>query len=202
MVIDLIDLNWEDGSDNTAGIGQNIYVAKKVDIETLPTPQVDNSIGDGSLAQLVTISDNIVMKPGKGMIKVYCTLEKGSLQHESQGEMDGMSFMNKLKIFMPGSKAEVLGFIQWAKNSSLIILVPEIDGQVRMLGHENYPAKMINAPGGTGEKTADLKGTEINFQSARKGPAPIFTGQVEVSGVGSGIDAEPQDGFQDIVFID
>lgn len=199
--VDMADLDWADGNDNTAGIGQNIYVAKFSDIETLPDPILNDSTGSGSFADLVTISSNIVMKAAKSFWKIYVTLEKGSLNHESQGEMDGMSFLNKLKFFHPGSKAEVLGFAQWCKNSSLIFIVPELDGAKRILGHNLYPAKMISAPGGTGEKTADLKGTTFEFQSARKGPAPIFTGRVQVSGVGSGADAD-SDGFQEIFFAD
>ncbi len=199
--MNIVDLDWIDGSDNTAGIGQFVYYAKKIDILTLPKPVVDNSVEDGEFENLVTITDNIIMKAGKSFKKIYCTLEKGGLSHDIQGETDGKSNMNRLKFFMPGSEAKVLGFLQWSKNSSLIFLVPEIDGQVRMLGHENYPAKLDTGPGGTGEKSADLKGTEFNFMSARKGPAPIFTGKVEVSGVGSGSDAD-DDGFQDIIFID
>ena len=199
--IDIVDLDWEDGSDNTAGIGQYVYFAKKIDILTLPKPVLDDSTGDGNFEDLVTITDNIVMKPGKAFRKIYVTLEKGALSHDIQGETDGKSNMNRLKFFMPGSEAKVLGFLQWAKNSSLIFLIPEIDGQVRMLGHENYPAKLDTAPGGTGEKSADLKGTEFNFMSARKGPAPIFQGKVNVSSVGSGEDAD-SDGEQDIIFID
>jgi hypothetical protein len=199
MAIDLTDIEHEDGDDNTAGIGQHIYVAKAADIETLPEPIQPSSTGTGSLSDLVTITDPIVMKAGKAFRKVYCTLEKGQLDHEGQGEMDGQSFMNKLKFFIPGTKAEALGFAQWAKNSSLIFLVPELDGQIRLLGHKTYPAKAVPGTGSTGAKSADLKGTEFNFQSARKGPAPIFEGVVQVSGVGSEYDADSNN-EQDIIY--
>jgi len=199
MPIDITDIDYVDGDDNTAGIGLYIMFAKLSDIATLPTPIVDDSTKNGSFANLVTIAGNIVMKTGKVFRKIYVTLETGKLDHESQGDIDGHSFLNKVEFLIPGSKAEALGFAQWAKNSSLIMLVQEQDSTVRMLGHALYPAKMISAPGTTGQKSADRKSTTFTFQSARKGPAPIFTGSVLLSSPGSTVDLN-NDGKQDLFF--
>lgn len=197
MPIDITDIEHVDGDDNTAGIGMYIMFAKLSDIATLPKPDVDDSTGTGSLESLVTISGNIIMKTGKVFKKIYVTLETGKLDHESQGEIDGMSFLNKVEFLVPGSKALALGLAQWAKNSSLILLIQEQDGTARMLGHSLYPAKMISAPGTTGQKTADRKATTFTFQSARKGPAPIFKGDVILSSPGSTVDLN-NDGKQDL----
>lgn len=204
MSVTLRDLSHTDGSDNTAGIQQNVYFAKLEDILTLPKPVLDDSTGSGNLSDLVTISSNIVMKPEKQFYKLYCTLEAGELKNDAQGELDGMSFMNQLEVFLPGSSAEALGFAQWVKNSNLIILVPESDGQVRVLGHEGYPAKLVNMAGTTGKVPADRKGMTYTFKSTRKGPSPIFTGRVSTSGSGFGSGALDVngDGYQDIYFID
>jgi len=195
--MDLTDIDHVDGDDNTAGIGMTIKVAKLADIQTLAKPDVDDSTAEGSLEQLVTISGNHVMKAGKSFRDIYVTLETGKLDHESQGEIDGMSFLNKLEFLIPGSKEKSLGFAQWAKNSSLIFLIPEQDGKIRQLGHRLYPAKMISAPGSTGQKSADRKATTFTFQSARKGPAPIFKGSVLLSSPGSTVD-QNNDGKQDL----
>lgn len=197
MAIDFVDLDHEDGSDNTAGIQQYIYAAPFAWIQTLPKPIVDDSTGSGEFADLVTITDNIVMKAGRAFKKIYVTLEAGELKSELQGEMDGKSFLNSVEFFMPGSKAEVEGFRQWAKNSSLIFLVPEVDGQVRMLGHAGYPAKLVTNPGTTGKETSSRKGSTFTFQSARKGPAPIFKGKVDLTG-GSPYGSGESSDFQDI----
>lgn len=200
--MNLKDLNWQDGEDNTAGIQQNVYFAKLEDIATLPKPQVDDSTSSGELEQLVTISSNIVMKANKTFKKLYCTLEEGGLASALQGNMDGKSFKNTLEIFHPGSKAEVLGFAQWAKNSSLIIIVPESDGQARILGHAGYPAKMTGGGADTGKKTTDTKGVRFTFESVRKGPAPVFTGQIQlnIAGGSGAVDANSNSN-QDIEFI-
>lgn len=181
--IALEDLLHTAGEDNTGGIQTGISWAFLEDIETLPDPEVDDSAGDGTFSNLMTISSNVVMKAGKKIKSCYVTLEKGSIEGDSQGEYDGMSFMNKLKFYFPGQSAVALGFSQVVKNANIIFWVPELDGQIRQVGHRGYPAKMVSAPSTTGNKSSDAKGTMFEFHSARKGPALIFTGEIEESDV-------------------
>lgn len=194
-MVDLADLTHTDGDDNSAGIQGYIYIAKLADIETLPVPVLDDSTGDGDFADLVTISDDIIMLPFKSFKQVYVTLETGQLDGKAQGEFDGMSFSNEFEFLIPGSGAEALGFGQWVKNSNLIMLVPEVDGRVRLFGHQGFPAKLASADSTTGKKASDRKGITYKFRSSRKGPAPIFTGSVKLQG-SSGVT-----GDQDIFFI-
>lgn len=189
--MDTQDLTHLSGSDNTPGIQQNIFYTTLENILTLPLPDVDDSASaTGTFEDLVTITKDIVVK--KPLSSIYVTLEEGELKHESQGEMDSMSFKNVLEFAHPGSKGTQLGFAQWVKNNNIVFLVPEVDGQVRLLGHRAYPAKMTGAPGTTDKKAAGAKKTTFTFQSSRKGPAPIFKGKVMVQGVNGG-DATEQD---------
>jgi hypothetical protein len=190
------NIEWEDGSDNTSGIQTKLLVAKMSDILTFPKPVLDDSTGDGEFENLVTITGNFVMKPYKKFIELYVTLETGELKHESQGELDGISFLNQLEFLIPGSKKQVLGFTQWAKNSSLCFIVTEADGQQRVLGHPGYPAKMVSAPGTTGKAPADRKSSTFTFKSSRKGPAPVFEGKIDLTG--SGFSEGDTDDFQTI----
>lgn len=201
--MNLEDIDHEDGSDNTAGIGQDIWVAKLADIATLPTPQLDDSAGTGNFSQLVTISDNIVMKSGKVFNKIRVTLETSALNGDIQGNMDGKSFKNAISGQIPGNKAKALGFLQWAKNSSLIAIIEELDGQVRILGHRAYPAKLTAGSANTGAKTTDDRAVKFTLESVRKGPAPVFTGKVVLTGgaVGSGSFDANNNTYQDIEFV-
>lgn len=196
--MDLQDIEHIDGSDVTPGVQQNLYYARMADIKTLPKPVLDDSSGDGSFANLVTISADIIMKPGKKFHKLYCTIETGKLDGNLVGEFDGKSFNNELSFVHPGNKPEVLGFAQWAKNSNLVFLAADQDGQVRLLGHEGYPAKMMDAPTTTGDTPESRKQAQFTFKSNRKGPAPIFKGNVKVPASGGGSTYEDQE----IVFID
>jgi len=196
--VDTQDLTHKSGSDNTPGIQQTVFYAPIEDIETLPKPDVDDSASDtGTFADLVTITKDIVMKPGKKFKSIYVTLEDGELKHEGQGETDSMSYKNSLEFAHPGTKPEQLGFAQWCKNSNLVFLVPEVDGQVRVLGTRAYPAKLTSAPGSTGKKSTDGRKTTFNFHSSRKGPAPIFKGKVLVVDTLGGQSTEQDLGLDD-----
>jgi hypothetical protein len=194
--VDTQDLTHLSGSDNTPGIQQKIFYTTLENIVSLPLPKEDNSAAPtGSFADLVTILANIVVT--KPFSSIYVTLEEGELKHVGQGETDSMSYKNSLEFAHPGSKPEVLGFAQWCKNSNLIFLVPETDGQVRVLGTRAFPAKMESAPGSTDKKAAGAKKTTFTFQSSRKGPAPVFAGKVMIKGVGADPDTE-----QDLELVD
>lgn len=188
------DLLHTSGSDNTGGIQQEIAWAFLEDIDILPEPDANDSAGDGTFSQLVTITQNVRFKPYKKAYKLYVTLEKGAIESDSQGEYDGMSYMNKLKFYHPGQKAAVLGFAQVVKNANVIFWVKETDGQVRQVGHRGYPAKMVSAPSTTGNKTADSRGIMFEFHSARKGPAPIFAGRFDL--MGSGFESGTENDYQ------
>lgn len=182
--MDTQDLIHKPGSDNTPGIQQQVFYAPIEDILTLPAPDIDDSASDtGTFEDLVTITKNIVLKPGKQFRSIYVTLEDGELKHEGQGETDSMSFKNTLEFAHPGTKPQQLGFAQWCKNNNLVFLVPEVDGQVRVLGTRAYPAKLTSAPGSTGKKSTDGRKTTFTFHSSRKGPAPIFVGKVMLHAV-------------------
>ncbi|MEH0153673.1 hypothetical protein V6R21_17680 [Limibacter armeniacum] len=177
------------------GLEQILAIAKLEDIVTLPVPVSDEpAYVDNLLSDLVTITGDIVFANTVGFTRVYGTIETLKLDGESQGEFDGMSKLNSIEFLHPGSKGEMLGFDQYTQNGNFIILVREMDGQTRMLGHRGYPAKRVS--GGvatTGAASADRRGNTFNFQSARKGPAPIFMGTVKLS------DDSVQDPFTGVI---
>ncbi|WP_151087374.1 hypothetical protein [Hymenobacter baengnokdamensis] len=194
--MDTQDLTHTSGTDNTPGIQQKIFYTTLENIVTLPKPTEDDSAAStGTFADLVTITADIVVK--KPLSSIYVTLEDGELKHSGQGETDSMSFKNELEFAHPGTKPEQLGFAQWCKNSNLIFLVPEVDGQIRVLGTRGYPAKLATAPGSTGKKSTDGRKTTFTFHSSRKGPAPVFTGKVMVAADGGGDPTEQDLGLED-----
>jgi hypothetical protein len=181
MALDFEDIEGSAGQDNTAGIQQNIYLIDHRDVETHPSfPKIE---GATTLAELATVVDDIVLKAARKAFRLQCTLEKGAGTSDTQGEMDGMSFKNALKFQIPGNKANADGFARYAKNGSFYVLYFELDGAPRLLGHPGYPAKLVSAPGTTGEGTGTMKQRTFTFQSVWSGPAPIFEGKVMVGAV-------------------
>jgi hypothetical protein len=181
MPINLEDLFGTAGQDNTAGIQQNIYLVDFADVETHPTfPKIE---GATSFEELATVDTDLVLKLTKKAMLIQGTLEKGAATSDSQGEMDGMSYKNALKFQIPGNKAKSDGFARWAKNGSFYLLYFELDGAPRILGHPGYPAKLVSAPGTSGEGTSTMKQRTFTFQSVWSGPAPIFAGKLLVGTV-------------------
>jgi ABC-type phosphate/phosphonate transport system substrate-binding protein len=195
MALDFEDIEGTAGDDNSSGIQQNIYLIDHRDVVKHPTfPKIDlTSATAQTLAALVTVPDDIELKHGRKAFRLQCTLEKGAGTSDSQGEIDGMSFKNGLKFLIPGNKANADGFARYAKNGSFYLLYFELDGSPRLLGNPGYPAKMVSAPGSTGEKTADLKGRTFTFQSVWSGPAPIFAGKVMIAATTPGDPATEQE---------
>lgn len=178
MNIELEDIDWEDGQDNTAGIQQTVYFIRKSDVETFPPlPKMETAT---TLEELAIVPGDIVLKTGKKAIGFYTTLEKGGGNSETQGETDGISFKNSLKLSHPGNKAKAEGFARFVKNGSFYILYADLDGATFLLGHPGYPAKFVSAPGGTGEATGSARARVYTFQSVWSGPTPRFTGKVMV----------------------
>jgi len=198
-MIDFEDIEGTAGEDNSAGVQQNIYLIDHRDVVTHPKfPKIDTAAGTTqTLADLVTVPDDILLKNGRKAFRLQCTLEAGAGTSESQGELDGMSYKNALKFLIPGNKANADGFARYAKNGSFYLLYFELDGSPRLLGHPGYPAKMVSAPGTTGEKSADRKGRTFTFQSVWSGPAPIFAGDVMID---SAIPGTPTK--QELIYLD
>lgn len=180
MALDFEDLDGTSGTDNSAGIQQPVYYIDHRDVAQHPTfPKIEDAT---TLSELVTVSTNIVLKHGKLARRILVTQEAGALTSDSQGEIDGMSFKNALKFLLAGNTPQGDGFARYAKNGNFYLLTFELDGTARLLGNPGYPAKMVSAPGTTGEKSADRKNRTFTFQSVWSGPAPVFTGKVMVAG--------------------
>lgn len=190
------NVDWEDGQDNTAGIQQKIAIALLRDIATLPGPEVENplALGSASYSKLVTVSSNIVMNAYKKFIECYCTKEAGELKTELQGERDGKSFKSTLEVFMPGSKADFFGFVKLIKNSNLVAIIPDMDGQKYLLGDRKFGLQLASFTWGTGKAAADRKGGTLTFDFNGNVPFYLFTGKIDL--VGSGFESGQANDFQ------
>jgi hypothetical protein len=169
--LDLEDVIKEGCADNDAGLASKHYYARVEDILTFPVPPANPT----SFAQKVTVASDFVMKTGKSFKSFYCTLEKGELKGELQGPRDGKSWINMGDFFHPGNEPSVLGFMETIKNEDVVLLVKELNGQVRIMGAPNVPANLETATGTTGKATADERGFTFTIKSIN-GIAPVYTG--------------------------
>ncbi|SFC71228.1 hypothetical protein SAMN05421780_108188 [Flexibacter flexilis DSM 6793] len=172
------DILWENGQNNDAGIQSELCYILASDILVFPKTKPEEQ--RTSLEDEVTLVGNFVLKPGKSWKKIYCTQQKGSLESEIVGDTDGKSAENPLKIWHPGNKDYLLGFIEKFKNSSMVLLVRELDTTYwRVVGSEGLPAKYESGKITTGTAVKDGKGAEITWKSLGR-IAPIYKGVVQL----------------------
>jgi hypothetical protein len=97
-----------------------------------------------------------------------------------QGELDGKSWITKIKLFFPGGRAQVTGFLRYIQNAGMYFIGVDAEGYKRMVGSEHYPAKMLASTITTTETAAGRKGATIEAQCSSPYPAPIVTASLEL----------------------
>ena len=176
MSIAYDDVEYAVGQNNDAGTQTEIFWAPLADVLTFPKVPADPA----DFTTAVTITGDFVMKPGKKFNTLYCTLEEGEVTSSLVGERDGKSMENMINGFYPGNKAQILGFIEWAKNTPLVMVVKELEGQMRIMGSDGLPCYIETADLTTGKKVADRKGITWSAKSVGR-IAPILTGAVPLT---------------------
>ncbi len=167
---------WEDGQDNPGGL-QTVAFYAPISVFTddgIPEVAADPI----TFAAGVEISVDFQFRLGQGFRKMYLTEDTGMGEDESIGERDGKSWRNKMKGFHPGTKSEALGWARWANNTGLIWVIVEADGQKRIVGSRQYPAKIDTNIITTTETADGRRGQTFESSAASKTPAPVYTGSV------------------------
>jgi len=160
--VDLTDIlkDLKDG-ENMGGLPQKVYFGYHADVAGWPTkPLAPVSIAD----QAVLVGD-LTMKPGKRMFEMYITDDTGEFKIEPVGESDGKSFIARLSTFHPGLNANLLGFMNAAKNENLVFIVPDNNGNMYLMGDQLRPATYAGSPDGVGtaKETAGRRGASMEF---------------------------------------
>ena len=153
-----IKKNLKNG-DNMGGLPQKFYFGLYDDVKTWPTKP--DSPAD--LEANGKLTGDLIMKSGTRLFEMYVTDDKAGLNYELVGPADGKSFKTILKIYHPGLQAKILGFLNAVKNDNLVILVPDADGDLFLMGDELRPATVLTGNGGTAENTEGEKGNNLEF---------------------------------------
>lgn len=174
-VTNLGNILWGDGDDNMGGIRTIAYYCLHSEVarggHAAPVARASAT----TLAQLGSISADHTFKSGKGWKRMYTTEDAGMLDSTMQGEKDGRSWVNKIKITHPGTKEDVIGFMRLVQNAGTYWLAQDAEGRLRMVGSEFYPAKVETANLSTGETAAARKATVFEVTCSSPFPAPVCT---------------------------
>ena len=160
------------GKYNPAGITK-VWWAWAEDFLSFPVlPDTETATDMETLAKYVAAA---VMKAGKKLEELYCTIEEGEIKTEMDGPRDGKGFKNSLEISFPGNTALMLGFQAAAANRPLIFFVKEKNGVIRVLGTNEDPAYFDANASTSGKKISDGRASVMTFSNTAATPAPIYT---------------------------
>lgn len=171
-------------TDNMGGIGEKVYWALHDDVLTWPTlPSVEDA---DDYEELMTYVGDFVMKTGKCFFEAYNTLDSGGLDDKMQGGLDCHSFKHELAFSNPGMKKKLMGFMRSCANENLVFIIKDAEGQMRVVGNEQFAAKPEKMDGTTGKGAADSKKADLTFFGYGNGPAPVYEGTIPLTPAGSG----------------
>lgn len=177
-VMTLANLVWGDGDDNMGGLRTKAYwcMHSEVEVHAAPVARADAT----NYAQLATVASDHTFVSGKGWKSIYTTEDTGMVESTLQGELDGKSWVNKIKLFFPGGKQQIAGFLRWTHNAGLYFIGVDAEGSKRMVGSEHWPAKALAHTISTTETAAGRKGATMEFQASSPWPAPIVTVSIDL----------------------
>ena len=161
------------------GIRNHVLAIAKRDIVKWPElPDVSTESVD--LAKLGTYTGDFTLVAEKKWLKIDLAMNKGNIECETQGDRPSRTFLNKLTAAYPGTSAQATGFCRLAIDDDMVFLVPQRDGQYRVLGNEMFETDVKPALS-TGEGIDTAGGTNIEINVTDICPAPFYTGKIETA---------------------
>lgn len=180
MPYTLADLKQVPGTRNMGGLLSKAYFVPQDHVD-FTTPLVLSASGK------LDFAGPILLKAAKICIEIYATPEKNKMDDTSVGEIDGMSKENIYEFVFPGSRQDVDEFEAYALNTPALILVPDTNGKMRVLGlmaldaettaiTVDVAAHLIQANGTSGGARADLRGKTFQFKHSAPHAPLYYTG--------------------------
>ncbi len=167
------NISRSSGTDNKAGISRTIYFALAEDVATWPTlPASPTTYQD-----LVKHDGAFAMKTGKQFWSFKATVRRSSLKFESAGERGSKSAVNRLEVIRATMDDDIFGFFESHKNDELVLIVEDLDDNLRVLGTEVLPAMIEEFSGDSGADVSDDKHCKFIAESVGD-IARVYTDQV------------------------
>lgn len=112
----------------------------------------------GGLEGAGTIATNIVPKEGKGFIEIDLQVDLNSVSTALVGNRGNKKDQTTLNVFIPGTRAKVLGFKRLYKNIPGLYIVKDYNGRTFLVGTNLAPAYLDNLEVTTGQGNEDNNG--------------------------------------------
>lgn len=173
------------GSASLPGIRPHMYLTRRSNIVVFPKVMGDDAT---KLEDVAVIKDNFVLVEGKKWIKIDLVEGESEPTCENQGNEGSKSFLNRVQFVLPGTKKKVTGLISKLNNDDVVILYPQRDGAIRVIGNEMFRV-LLELGQNAGKAVTDSSQSTINASVSDINPAPFYEGTFETEdGTISGID--------------
>lgn len=138
-----------------AGLVPETYFLPHPFIQTMEVPVLD---ADSDYKKMGTISEDIVPIAGQGFVKMSLMIDMNSVTSNLVGNRGNKKDQTTLNIFIPGTRAEVLGFKRLYKNVPGVFVVKDQNGRTFVVGTKDAPAYIDNLEFTTGAGPEDDNG--------------------------------------------
>jgi hypothetical protein len=166
---------------NKSGMSGNkrqVYIGVLEEIDTTSFPALPTA--PANLAQAGTISDPVVFISGGQFYPFENIHQKPKLMTEMVGESDSKAFENTGTMVTSGNTPQQIGFLNQHKNADLIVIYEDLDGQARLLGTPDLPAKIEVVSMDSGDAISSAKQLTIEIKAAGHA-APVYTGPIALT---------------------
>lgn len=171
------DILNDDKCNSESGLTVEAHYAFASDIDTpFPTPPpVDASTT--TYDQLITVTDDFVMKTGKYFHKLEGDLDAPNLTIESVGNLNNLSAVSRYVFRQSGFNPKLHGWLNANLNRDMVFRVYDRNGNARLVGHKGLYAKIESIKYESGKASADDNYIEFTVY-APGGIAYIHTGLI------------------------
>ena len=160
------------GSASLPGIRPHMYLIKRANIVTFPKVQGDEA---ASLEDVAVIKGNFSLAADTKFVKIDLVEGESEPTCENQGNEGAKSFNNSVSFVIPGTQKKATGLIAKLNNDDVVILYPQRDGAIRVIGNEMFRVQLTLGQN-AGKTVTDSSQTTITASVSDINPAPFYEG--------------------------
>lgn len=160
------------GSASLPGIRPHMYLIKRANIVTFPKVQGDEAT---SLEDVAVIKGNFSLAADTKFVKIDLVEGESEPTCENQGNEGAKSFNNSVSFVIPGTQKKATGLIAKLNNDDVVILYPQRDGAIRVIGNEMFRVQLTLGQN-AGKSVTDSSQTTITASVSDINPAPFYEG--------------------------
>lgn len=179
-------IKWCEGTPSYPGVKRRLYFISKSQIVGWPTL----TKGQHGHYTTTTYTGNFTLAAEAKWKSLDVDTNKSQLTSEAQGEAPSQTQLNKLVAVHPGTGPEASAAALYFNNNDTVFLVPDMNGNYRVVGSDKWQGKCTVAQD-SGQGTTGATSTTINVEATDVCPAPFYTGKIEAEDGDFNADGSP-----------